>query len=116
MRDYCTLVMFARVCGLTICSLGRSWKICKTWSERAVLHVIHQKESQVGEGNYGSKLTEATVRQVKMLAVSGLRQADIMRATGVTRANVWAILHGKSWTHVGFDTSAPAVLADWLRE
>jgi hypothetical protein len=56
--------------------------------------------TQQGEKNNGSKLTEDIVRQIKTLASAGTRQADIMRITGATRANVWAIVHNKSWSHI----------------
>ena len=53
-----------------------------------------------GETNIGAKITTETARLVKQMHRDGARQADIMRATGVTRANVWAIVHGLSWTHI----------------
>lgn len=55
---------------------------------------------QRGEKNNGRKLTEATAQTVLDLYAAGCAQADIMRSTGVTRANVWAIVHRKSWVHL----------------
>lgn len=56
---------------------------------------------QRGELNHGAKLTADIIATIKRLHVGGARQADIMRATGATRSNVWAIVHGKSWAHIG---------------
>ncbi len=69
---------------------------------------------QVGEMNHGSRLSEETVLKIKGLLSAGWRQADVMRATGATRGNVWAIAHGKSWTHV-IVPGTPSVLSDFAR-
>ena len=56
--------------------------------------------SQKGELNSGSKLTEDQVIKEKKLYSEGYRQCEIMRLLGITRANIWAIVHGVSWNHV----------------
>lgn len=55
---------------------------------------------QVGEANHGAKLTQMQVHRVKELFASGMPQTRIARLTGVTKSNVWAIVHGQSWRHV----------------
>ena len=58
---------------------------------------------QWGEKNHQAKLTEGIVRQIKTMAANGARQAEIMRATGVNRKNVWSVVHGETWKHVTVD-------------
>jgi len=53
---------------------------------------------QDGENNHNAKLTYSRVCEIKKLLSSGARQCEIMKAFGVSRANVWAIAHGKSWS------------------
>lgn len=72
--------------------------------------------TQVGEANHGARVTEAQVRQVLFLQGLGMPQVEVARQTGVTKANVWCILNGKSWTHItGFDTAAPNILSRFSR-
>lgn len=53
--------------------------------------------SQIGERNNNARTSAAIVQEVKRLLSQGVRQCKIANATGLTRANVWAIAHGKSW-------------------
>lgn len=55
---------------------------------------------QRGELNNGAKITSGVVARTKGLFASGHSQADIARLLGLTRANVWAVVHGKSWDHI----------------
>lgn len=55
---------------------------------------------QVGELNHAAKLTEAIVLEIRELFKLGFSQADIGRKTGVSRLNIWNIVHHKSWTHI----------------
>jgi hypothetical protein len=57
--------------------------------------------TQVGEANHSHKLSESEVKQIRCLYQKGYRQCDIARLVGVEKANVWAIVHGKSWNQVG---------------
>ena len=52
---------------------------------------------QTGTLNNNTKLSLPTVVCIRSLHSAGYRQCDIARAVGVTRANVWAIIHNKSW-------------------
>lgn len=61
----------------------------------AVLHA-----PQNGESNNNAKLTEDVVRRIKQRLAEGAHQCDVAREFGATKTNVWAIAHGKSWTHV----------------
>jgi hypothetical protein len=56
---------------------------------------------QDGENNHNAKTTPEVVQAVRSMLASGSRQADVAKATGLTRANVWAIAHGKSWKNTG---------------
>lgn len=55
---------------------------------------------QRGELNHSSKLTSQIVAEIRRRHSAGERQTDIARDMGVTKANVWAVVHRKSWTHV----------------
>lgn len=56
---------------------------------------------QDGENNNNSKTTASVIKEVKRMLENGDRQSDVASSTGLTRANVWAIAHGKSWRTVG---------------
>lgn len=72
--------------------------------------------NQVGDKNHAAKLTEQEVRQIKYLLSQGYGQSDVGRMMGVSNKLIWAIEHGKSWLHVGFDANAPAVMADFIAQ
>ena len=40
------------------------------------------------------------VREFKGRVAQGEKRSRVARDLGITRANAWAIVHGKSWTHV----------------
>lgn len=55
-----------------------------------------------GKGNRGERhgvavTNRETVAVVRARVAAGERQSDVAAQTGLTRANVWAIVHGKSW-------------------
>jgi hypothetical protein len=54
---------------------------------------------QIGDRNHASKLSESAVRKIKKLLLT-CSQAEVSRLTGVSRANIWNIAHGKSWVHI----------------
>lgn len=56
--------------------------------------------NQIGENNNNAHITKEQASIVKGLAIKGARQYQIMHEVGLTRANVWAILHGMSWKDV----------------
>jgi len=59
------------------------------------------RPDQRGELNPSAKISEHTAAEVlRLYFVERLAQAEIMRLTGVSRANVWAIVHRKSWAHL----------------
>ena len=48
---------------------------------------------------HGNAVTDRkVVAAVRARVAAGERQSDVAADTGLTRANVWAIVHGKSWT------------------
>ncbi len=55
---------------------------------------------QRGEGNLNSKTCVDTVLEIRKLYAEGVSQKEIASMTGVQRANVWAIVHRKSWRHI----------------
>ena len=67
---------------------------------RAAVGEALNHRPQIGALNHCAKLTENTVRNFKMRLKQGERRATVARELGITRANAWAIAHGKSWTHV----------------
>jgi hypothetical protein len=55
-----------------------------------------------GIGNRGERhgmavTTRETVAAIRARVAAGERQCDVAAQFGLTRANVWAIVHGKSW-------------------
>lgn len=67
---------------------------------RAAIGDALNHRSQLGALNNGAQLSEDVVREFKMRLKRGERRAAVARELGITRANAWAIVHGKSWTHV----------------
>lgn len=67
---------------------------------RAALGANLNHPEQVGEKNHNSKLTRDVVVKIRKLYASGMSQAAIARKLGVSRLNIWNIVHYKSWTHV----------------
>lgn len=63
----------------------------------------HNPANQSGEKNHQAKLTADIVQRIKALSASGVRQAEIMRVTGVDRRRVWSIVHGETWKHISID-------------
>lgn len=55
---------------------------------------------QRGSLNHGSKLAEITVKEFKRRISLGESRAAVAKALRITRANAWAIAHGKSWAHI----------------
>jgi len=55
--------------------------------------------AQVGEQNHNAGLSGCIVDRVRRLHRDGYRQCEIARLVGATKANVWAIVHNKSWCH-----------------
>lgn len=53
--------------------------------------------SNRGERHGVAVTNRETVAAVRARVAAGERQCDVAADTGLTRANVWAIVHGKSW-------------------
>lgn len=53
--------------------------------------------SNRGERHGIAVTNRETVAEVRARVAAGERQCDVAADTGLTRANVWAIVHGKSW-------------------
>lgn len=56
-----------------------------------------RSSNQKGSANHGAKLSEESVALIWYLHKLGFTQAEIMRETGVSRAQVWCIVHQVSW-------------------
>lgn len=54
----------------------------------------------VGEASGAAKLTEASVKEIRLLAGTGLRQKDIAAMFGITQPNVGYIVRRETWTHI----------------
>ncbi len=85
----------AHGCGVTRCCTQAhlSWK---THAENQADKVIHGTQCR-GESHGRSKLTEDDVREIRRLSGS-MRQKDIAARYGITSPNVFAIVHGKTWS------------------
>ena len=53
-----------------------------------------------GEKNASAKLTEETVREIRILCAGGMTQAAAARQFGINHSTVNAIVRRKSWQHV----------------
>lgn len=53
-----------------------------------------------GERQGLAKLTTALVLEIRARVAAGERQVDVAVDLGIERANVWAVVHRKSWQHV----------------
>jgi hypothetical protein len=53
---------------------------------------------QDGERNHGAKLSADIVAEIRRLYAAGTPQFRIAQQLGVSKANVWVIVHRKSWT------------------
>lgn len=53
---------------------------------------------QRGELNANLKLSDAQVTEIRALFSTGMRQTEIARTVGATKANVWSIVHNRSRT------------------
>lgn len=58
------------------------------------------KRDQRGSANNGAKVSDVQAAEVIRLHAEGIPQAQISRAVGVSKANVWCIVHGVSWKHL----------------
>jgi len=53
-----------------------------------------------GENIPWAKVTEERVLAARRMYADGISQVEIGRILGIQKANVWPIVHGKSWKHV----------------
>lgn len=66
--------------------------------------VQHGRHYRGGPHRAASKLTETQVAEIKRrIAAGGQSQGQIARTFGVDRANITAIVKGKTWKHVTVD-------------
>jgi hypothetical protein len=47
-----------------------------------------------------AKLMSTDVLNIRRLSADGATQRDLAEQFGVTKSNVWCIIHRKSWTHI----------------
>lgn len=61
--------------------------------------------NQKGDKNHNAVVTEKQVRHVLLMYYKeNKKQAEISRIVGLTYANVWAIVHRKSWKHIDVES------------
>lgn len=78
-----------------LCNL--MWGTPTTNSKHRDVHGTSNK----GERNGAAKTDEETVKRVRELWASGLhRQKEIAKMCGLTKANVWCIVHRISWDYL----------------
>lgn len=53
-----------------------------------------------GENNGHVKLAEEDVRTIRTMGADGVRQVDIAREFGVTRSNIYHIVHRLTWAKI----------------
>lgn len=54
-----------------------------------------------GERHGRTHLTDADVRAIRAASADGVSQSALGRQYGLTQAAIWAIVHRKTWSHVG---------------
>lgn len=52
-----------------------------------------------GAEHHSSKLTEDSVREIRMLRAGGEKQTVLARKFGITQSSLWAVLNRKTWSH-----------------
>jgi predicted DNA-binding protein (UPF0251 family) len=55
---------------------------------------------ETGEKNRNAKLNKEIVLEIRKLYSENISQREIARRLNVHYANVWAIVHNKSWSHI----------------
>jgi len=53
-----------------------------------------------GQSNPAAKITDDSVRQIRLLREAGISQAAIARRLSVSRTIVGRVVHGETWKHV----------------
>lgn len=53
-----------------------------------------------GERNGRSKLTEAQVREARILHASGISRSEVARRMGISRTTMFCLLRGITWKHI----------------
>lgn len=57
----------------------------------------NRKRGQVGERHPHAKLTWSQIREIRVQAEAGVKQADLARLHQVSKATIWRIVTGKMW-------------------
>lgn len=57
-------------------------------------------KSRTGENNNTTKLTDAQVIEIRSLALSGVKEREIIKHFPVKRATINKIIHRKLWKHI----------------
>lgn len=57
-------------------------------------------QSQVGEGNACSKLTEESVLEIRWLYEIGITQKELSGIYGVSKGCIYDVVHRRSWKHI----------------
>ncbi len=80
---------------------GRSWYDTHPEEARAVLSVRRPQKQVRGEEVGTAKLTREQVLEIRRLfAAGGWTKADLGRAFGVSRMQIYSIVSGKKWRHL----------------
>lgn len=56
-----------------------------------------------GSGNKSAKLNEPLVKAIRVAVSLGVRQNLLARACGISRTQMWRIVHHVDWKHVSAD-------------
>jgi len=97
--------------------IPKNLQICHTCDNRACVNPEHlylgtakdnardrdtrgRKASTLGSKNGANKLNEIQVVEIKKMLNEGMLQTEIAKVFNVTKANIWCIKHGLSWSHV----------------
>lgn len=60
-------------------------------------------QSQVGEKNAASKLTNEQVKEIKVKLLNGVSPKEISNSYPIHRTSVYDIINGRNWSHVILD-------------
>jgi hypothetical protein len=72
-----------------------------TWTEtRSQQMRAHPLLLRIGSDNHNAKLTDESVREIRALHASGMKEADIVRRYGLAQGTINAVLHRRTWKHI----------------
>ncbi len=70
------------------------------YTKRSPSLKVGDASRRLGEVNGRAKLTEASVKLIRLRSLAGLKPAALAMLSGVSRQSIENVLSGKTWGHV----------------